>query len=91
MILFRGLRALNVIHDDLEHGAELTYQEEMAVPEEVIRQWLRRKCELGVFSPIQDKSDTPNYMPDSVMKSLEAWLAAEDTPTDGEESEGHSP
>jgi hypothetical protein len=84
-ILFRGLRNLNVIHDDLEHGAELTYEEEVAVPEAVIREWLREKSDLGVFAPIPDKDDIPNYMPGEIMKELEARLAAPDEAMDGEE------
>lgn len=51
-IRFRGLRDLNVIHDDLEHGAELTYQEKLGMEEPEIAEWVRPKEDLGVFRPI---------------------------------------
>src|SRR6516162_6964705 len=37
-VKFRGLRELNVIHDELEHGAELFYHQEVEVPEKAIRE-----------------------------------------------------
>jgi hypothetical protein len=58
-IKFRGLRELNVIYDELEHGAELSYQESVGVPEKEIEALLRRKEDLGVFQPI-----TPTTGPD---------------------------
>lgn len=51
-IHFRGLRDLNVIHDDLEHGAELSFQEELGMEEAEIAEWVRPKEELGVFRRI---------------------------------------
>ncbi|MEO6811834.1 MAG: DUF4288 domain-containing protein, partial [Isosphaeraceae bacterium] len=33
-VVFRGLRELNVIHDSIEDGAELTYSESVGVTEE---------------------------------------------------------
>lgn len=41
---FRGLCYLNVIHDGLEHGAELSYgREDIAVDESVIQKWVASK------------------------------------------------
>jgi hypothetical protein len=70
-VTFRGLRDLNVIHDDLEDGAELAYEESTGVPEDRLSSWLRAKEQLSVFSERRPKHDVPNYMPGSVMKSLE--------------------
>jgi hypothetical protein len=71
-VVFRGLRQLNVIHDALEDGAELTYSETVGVLEEQLRGWITPKERLGIFAPIEPKSDCPNYMPESVMRMLEA-------------------
>jgi hypothetical protein len=70
-VTFRGLRDLNVIHDQLEDGAELAYEESTGVPEDRLSTWLRLKDQLSVFSERRPKHDVPNYMPGSVMRSLE--------------------
>jgi hypothetical protein len=57
---FRGLRELQVIHDELEHGAELSYREDIAVDEATIQKWVATKEELGVFRPITP-STGPHY------------------------------
>jgi Domain of unknown function (DUF4288) len=71
-VVFRGLRDLGVIHDALEDGAELIYEEKMGVAEEQLRGWIRSKEQLGVFAPIESNSPGPNCMPESIMKRLEA-------------------
>src|SRR4051794_9440643 len=71
-IRFRGLRELNVIHDELEDGAELTYEESAAVPEPELAGWIRPRERLAVFRDDSGfKRDLPNCMPEEVMKSLE--------------------
>ncbi len=70
-VTFRGLRDLNVIHDGLEDGAELVYEESAGVPEDRLSTWLRAKEQLSIFTERRSKHDVPKYMPDSVMKSLE--------------------
>jgi hypothetical protein len=57
---FRGLRELQVIHDELEHGAELSYREDIGVDESTIQKWVASKEELGVFRPITP-STGPHY------------------------------
>ena len=69
---FRGLRELNVIHDDLEDGAELSYEEAVAVSESKLKRWVRPKKELGVFAPRRPRRGGPNYMPLTIMRQLEA-------------------
>jgi hypothetical protein len=56
---FRGLRDLNVVHDELEHGAELTFSENIGMDDSAIAEWVSSKEELGVFRPI-----TPSRGPD---------------------------
>ena len=68
-VTFRGLGELNVIHEELEHGAELSYQELVGLSEEQVRALSKAKPELGVFAPRQ-VSKGPNYMPKSVMEDL---------------------
>jgi Domain of unknown function (DUF4288) len=66
---FRGLRDLNVIHDELEHGAELIYSENLDLDESAIREWLTPKEELGVFLPITP-STGPDYRSRDVVEDL---------------------
>jgi hypothetical protein len=54
---FRGLRNLLVVHDDLEHGAELLFeQKEDLTPDQVLAS-VRRKEDLSVFAPWKDPED----------------------------------
>jgi hypothetical protein len=57
---FRGLRSLDVIHEDLEHGAELAFSEHVDVPEEEIAKLVIPKDRLGVFRPMAP-SEAPDY------------------------------
>ena len=70
-VVFRGLRELNVIHEPLEDGAELMYTEDIGVPEERLREWVRPRDQLGVFAPIEPRPASPNSFPESVMRMLE--------------------
>jgi hypothetical protein len=53
---FRGVSRLDVLHDELEDGAELTLDEHIGVPATVIANWIPPKEELSVFSPIKRSS-----------------------------------
>jgi|SRR5579862_2374913 len=66
---FRGLRDLNVIHDELEHGAELIYDEKTDMDEPAIQKWVSPKEELGVFRP-RTRSTGPDYSSRDVMEEL---------------------
>jgi len=70
-IRFRGLCYLNVIHDELEHGAELSYREDIAVEESKIQKWVASKEELGVFRPITP-STGPHYGSRDVIEEMYA-------------------
>jgi hypothetical protein len=60
VIKFRGLGALSVVHDQLEHGAELRYIEDTSVSETKITELVKTKEQLSVF---QDRQPTqgPDY------------------------------
>jgi hypothetical protein len=66
---FRGLRDLNVIHDDLEHGAELSYREEIDLDESAIQKWIASKEELGVFQRTLP-STRPDYRSRDVIEEM---------------------
>jgi hypothetical protein len=63
---FRGLGYLDVIHDELEHGAELLYEQKISVPDEQIENWVLPKERLQLF---QDEAPTPDY-PDYRAKDI---------------------
>jgi hypothetical protein len=46
---FLGLRDLNVIHDELKHGAELTYESKEGLSQQDIDQMVKPKELLSVF------------------------------------------
>lgn len=46
---FRGLRDLNVIHEELEHGSELVYDEKTGLTEEEVKALVRPKQSFAVF------------------------------------------
>jgi hypothetical protein len=71
---FRGLRDLNVIHDELEHGAELAYEEKIGLTKQEVGQLVRPKKELGVFQPIVAKQG-PNYVSKEVMDEVNRRIA----------------
>jgi len=50
-VRFRGLSSLDVIHDELENGAELLFSSENSVSEERLAAILQTKESLGVFRP----------------------------------------
>ncbi len=71
-VTFRGLRDLDVVHDDLEDGVELFYEEASGIPDDDLRRWVKPKEALSVFAPRPVQWDRPNYMPEEIMRMLEA-------------------
>src|SRR5580704_16335633 len=67
---FRGLCDLKeVIDSELEHGAELSYREDIAVDEATIQEWVSSKEDLGVFRPMEfNPSSKPNYASRDIME-----------------------
>jgi hypothetical protein len=47
--VFRGFRHLDVIHEELEHGAEIMYDRKESLSEEEVRKLIRPKEELNLF------------------------------------------
>lgn len=47
--IYRGLRGLNVIHDELEDGAELMFEEKIGVSEAAVQNMITPKTQLNVF------------------------------------------
>jgi hypothetical protein len=72
-IKFRGLSELNVVYDELEHGAELHFEELLGVSEEQIEALLRRREDLAVFRPITP-STGPDYSSRQVLQDAEQLL-----------------
>jgi hypothetical protein len=67
---FRGLRDLAAIDDELEDGVELFFEEKVAITEDELRQWIRPREELSIFTPPRARTRGPNYMPDEIMQML---------------------
>jgi hypothetical protein len=68
-ITYRGMRDLNVIHGELEHGTELIYSEEIGMEEAAIQRCVSPRAELGVFAPIK-RSQGPDYISKDVLEEL---------------------
>ena len=66
---FRGLRELLVIHEDLEHGAEIAYTELQSVTEAKIKKLTSKKRDLGVFAP-RVVTTSADYMPREIAEHL---------------------
>lgn len=69
VVTFRGLRGLYVVHDELEHGSELIYEEIEDIDEEQIQKLVRPKAELGVFIPYDPQANL-DYMPGDIYRDV---------------------
>ncbi len=67
---FRGIRDMNVIHDELEHGAELNFEETIGVSNDDIERMVRPREQLTVFRQ-DDNSPKPNYIAKEIAEELE--------------------
>ncbi len=70
-IHFRGLGDLNVIHDKLEHGAELMYSEEADVSQEDLNLQIRDKSDLAVFRTESQSVRLLDYQSQEVLRQVE--------------------
>ncbi len=72
-IRFRGLRNLSVMYDELEHGAELMYEERVAVNSDELKKIVRGKDQLDVFIPWKppDLSEAPDYSSKDIIDEVE--------------------
>jgi hypothetical protein len=66
---FRGVSKLDVMYEDLEDGAELTFEEQVGVPKEAIEQSIPPKEKLRVFVPPRPgRRHDPDYRSKGVME-----------------------
>ncbi len=65
-ITFRGLSDLNVVHDELDHGAELVYEERVGMTDEEIEKWILPREQLNVFRPTE-RASSPDYSSKEIM------------------------
>jgi len=68
-IKFRGLRELDVIHEELEDGAEISFTREVAVTERAIKDQIPPKRVLSVFAPIKPHGG-PDYGSAEVIREV---------------------
>jgi len=69
-----GLRDLNVIYGELEHGTELSYSEDIGVDDDALQKYISSKEELGIFSPVKP-SRGPRYISKDVMDKLKEEIS----------------
>ncbi|MEH2049268.1 DUF4288 domain-containing protein [Nostoc sp.] len=68
---YRGLRDLNVIHDELEHGAELMFEEKIGICESKLQQMLTPKSQLAIFRPLEPIDPSkPDYSSKEIMNEV---------------------
>ncbi len=72
-IRFRGLRNLGVVYDELEHGAELMYEERIGVSPDELQNCVRPKEQLDVFIPWEppDFTRAPDYGSKEIIDEVE--------------------
>jgi|SRR5581483_3630767 len=73
-IRFRGIADFDVIHDELDDGAELMFREDIDVPEERIQKWIRPKGELRIFKTDQTSRKNPDYSSKEVAAEVDQIL-----------------
>ena len=71
---FRGLRDINQVHDDLEHGAELFYEEDIDIPEKKILSWTTPKDELTIFRNSKKPKNMPDYSDGEIAQACDKHL-----------------
>lgn len=74
-IQFRGLSKLDVIYDPLEDGAELYFEEQLAVSESAILNMIPPKEKLDAFTPASPGIERdPDYRSEAVVKEAVRML-----------------
>jgi hypothetical protein len=68
---YRGLRNLLEVHDELEHGGELMFEESIGVSEADLQGMISSKSNLSVFQEPQPKNPLrPNYSSKEIMDEV---------------------
>lgn len=73
-ITFKGLNELSVIYEELEHGAELAYEELIGLTEDEVQAMIRAKQELSVFRAVIP-SRGPDYSSADVLSEASKMLS----------------
>lgn len=72
---YRGLRDLNVIHDYLEHGAELMFEEKIGVSKDKVQNMITDKSELNVFRERKPRdSSEPDYSSKEILEEVQRMM-----------------
>jgi len=67
---FLGLRELDVIHDRLEHGGEIMFDERLGMTGANTRKLVRKRLELEAFLPIRSRPTRPDYSSKEIMDKV---------------------
>lgn len=73
-VRFRGITELNVVHDELEDGAELLYEEHVGVDSAEIQKWIPTKHQLAIFRQTERRK-SPDYSAAEIVEDAERLLA----------------
>lgn len=68
-ITFVGLRDLNVVHEPLEDGAELLFEEHVGLDRRALRRLVRTRAQLAVFRPSR-RPRGPDYSAGDVLADV---------------------
>jgi Domain of unknown function (DUF4288) len=74
VVRFRGISHLAVVHDELEHGAELWWSEHVGISASEVQALIPPKQDLSVFAPI-GKREGPDYSSREIMAEVAEILA----------------
>jgi hypothetical protein len=75
---FRGLRDIFVIYEDLTDGAEIMYEEYVGMPEEELRETVKPRDRLSIFSDPVTPANRPDYASKEVVDDLQAFFEQRD-------------
>ena len=79
---FVGVRELTRVHDELEHGAELRYEERVGVPDEELSSFASERGELAVFRPLEPRTG-PDYTSREIMEEVDEVVRRSQASGDG--------
>jgi hypothetical protein len=69
-VKFRGLRQLDVIHDGLLDGEEITWSRRIRQTPAQVRKLRTKKRQLNVFRPIEPEFNQPNLLSGDIVDQL---------------------
>jgi Domain of unknown function (DUF4288) len=87
LVIFRGLKSLDVIHDELADGAELFYDERVDLAEDDVSRLIKPKHELNVFAPRSESANKPDYLDKTISDLLAETGWSGNEPADGSNRE----